>query len=98
MEVGSDGKPYTVAGYLNGPGSVLIEQPGGEYFGSRPVVTQEEATDIDYLQQAAIPKSSETHSGEDVAVYAKGPFAHLFDGTIEQNFVFHVMNYAATVE
>lgn len=98
LEVGSDGKPYTVAGYLNGPGSVLIEQPGGEYFGSRPVVTQEEAIDIDYLQQAAIPKSSETHSGEDVAVYAKGPFAHLFDGTIEQNFVFHVMNYAATAE
>jgi len=98
LEIASDGKPYTVAGYLNGPGSVLIEQVGGEYFGSRPNVSQEEATDIDYLQQAAIPKSSETHSGEDVAVYAKGPFAHLFDGTIEQNVVFHVMHHAATAE
>lgn len=97
-ELADDGKPYTVVGYLNGPGSVLTEQQPGEFFGSRPFVTQEEAIDIDYLQQAAIPKSSETHSGEDVAVYAKGPFAHLFDGTIEQNFVFHVMNYAATAE
>jgi len=93
-----DGKPYTVVGYLNGAGSVLIEQPGGEYFGSRPNVTEEEATDLDYPQQALVPRSSETHSGEDVAVYAKGPFAHLFDGTIEQNVVFHVMHHALTAE
>jgi alkaline phosphatase len=50
------------------------------------------------LQQAVVPKSSETHSGEDVAAYAKGPWAHLVDGTIEQNMIFHIMNYAATAE
>ncbi len=94
----SDGKPYTVAGYLNGAGSVLIEQPDGSYFGTRPNVTEEEATDLDYPQQALVPMSSETHSGEDVAVYAKGPWAHLFDGTLEQNVIFHVMHHAATVE
>ncbi len=97
-ELASDGKPFTVAGYLNGAGSVLIEQPDGSYFGTRPNVTEEEATDIDYPQQALVPKSSETHSGEDVAVYAKGPWAHLLDGTIEQNVIFHVMHHAATVE
>lgn len=97
-ELGSDGKPFTVAGYLNGPGSVLIEQPDGSYFGTRPNVTEDEATDLDYPQQALVPKSSETHSGEDVAVYAKGPWAHLLDGTIEQNVIFHVMHHAATVE
>ena len=94
----NDGKPYTVIGYLNGASSVLLEQPGGEYFGSRPNVTNEQAQDIDYVQQALIPLSSETHSGEDVAVYAKGPFAHLYDGTIEQNVVFHVMHHAMTAE
>lgn len=94
----SDGKPYTVAGYLNGAGSVLIEQSDGSYFGTRPVVEEESANDIDYLQQAFIPMSSETHSGEDVAVYGKGPFAHLFDGTIEQNVVFHVMHHAMNAE
>ncbi|MBT8476092.1 MAG: alkaline phosphatase [Alphaproteobacteria bacterium] len=97
-ELASDGKPFTVAGYLNGAGSVLIEQPDGSYFGTRPNLTEEEATDIDYPQQALVPKSSETHSGEDVAVYAKGPWAHLLDGTIEQNVIFHVMHHAATVE
>ena len=65
------------------------------WIGYRGDTTQEDATDLDYLQQALIPKSSETHSGEDVAVYASGPFAHLFDGTIEQNFIFHVMHHAA---
>lgn len=94
-ELADDGKPYTVIGYLNGPGSVLIEQADGTYAGSRPDITQEDATDAEFLQQALIPKSSETHSGEDVAVYAKGPFAHLFDGTVEQNYIFHVMHHAA---
>ena len=64
--------------------------------GVRPPLTQEEATDLDYVQQALIPRSSETHSGEDVAVYAKGPWAHLFDGTIEQNVIFHIMLHATT--
>ena len=90
----ADGKPYTVMGYLNGAGSVLIEQEDGSYSGERPEVSQDEATDIDYLQQALIPMSSETHSGVDVAVYAKGPWAHLVDGTLEQNYIFHVMNHA----
>ncbi len=97
-ELAADNKPFTVAGYLNGAGSVLIEQPDGSYFGTRPNVTEEEATDLDYPQQALVPKSSETHSGEDVAVYAKGPFAHLFDGTIEQNVIFHIIHHAATAE
>jgi len=95
---GQDGKPYTVIGYLNGPGSVLIKQGDDTYFGTRPNVTQEIATDPEYLQQATIPMSSETHSGEDVAVYAKGPWSHLFDGTVEQNYIFHVMNHAVNAE
>ena len=91
-----DGKPYTVVGYLNGTGAVLTKQGDETYFGTRPNLTQEQATDPDYIQQALIPMSSETHSGEDVAVYAKGPWAHLFDGTIEQNYIFHVMNQAVS--
>jgi len=98
MELAADGKPYTVVGYLNGAGSVLTEQAGGEFFGSRPNVTNEEAMDPDYLQQALIPMSSETHSGADVAVYAHGPWAHLIGGTIEQNVIFHVMHHAMTAE
>ncbi|NOG31449.1 alkaline phosphatase [Halomonas sp. TBZ9] len=96
--LGSDGKPYTVAGYLNGPGSVMTQQQDGNYFGTRPEVTEEQATDIDYIQQALVPRSSETHAGPDVAVYAIGPWSHLLNGSIEQNVVFHAMHYAATAE
>ena len=96
---GLDGKPYTVAGYLNGPGSILHQEEGAnDYTGSRPELTQEAATDIDYLQQALIPMTSESHSGEDVAVMATGPWAHLFRGVIEQNMIFHVMHKAVTAE
>lgn len=93
-----DGKPYSVVGYLNGAGSVLTEQADGSYFGTRPTVTQEEALDVDYLQQALIPMGGETHSGEDVASWAKGPWAHLLSGTQEQNYIFHVMNHAVSAE
>ena len=41
-----------------------------------------------------MPMSLETHSGEDVAVYATGPGAHLVSGTQEQTAIFHVMNFA----
>ncbi|UOM35902.1 alkaline phosphatase [Acuticoccus sp. I52.16.1] len=95
-ELADDGKPYTVIGYLNGPGAVIKKQADDSYAApeGRAELTQEEATDIDFVQEAMIPMSSESHSGEDVAIYAKGPFAHLFDGTVEQNYIFHVMDYA----
>ncbi len=95
-ELADDGQPYTVAGYLNGAGSILREDMN--WAGVRPALTQDEATDLDYTQQALVPKSSETHSGEDVAIYAKGPWAHLVDGTLEQNVIFHVMHHAVTAE
>ena len=61
-------------------------------------LTQEQATNPDYLQQALIPLPSETHSGEDVAVFATGPWSHLFRGVIEQNVIYHVMAKAVTAE
>jgi len=99
LALADDGKPYSVISYANGSGSILKKGDGAnDYSGSRPEVTQEEAMDVDYLQQALLPMSSETHSGEDVAVYAKGPWAHLVGGTIEQNVIFHVMNYAVNAK
>ncbi|NXR15159.1 PPBI phosphatase, partial [Semnornis frantzii] len=51
-----------------------------------------------YKQQSAVPLNSETHGGEDVAILAKGPMAHLFHGVQEQTYVAHVMAYAACLE
>ena len=39
----------------------------------------------------------ETHGGEDVAVYARGPMSHLFHGVQEQNYIAHAMAYASCV-
>lgn len=87
----NDDKPYTVASFTNGSEAIVGEKDQV----ARPLLTQEDATHPDYLQQSLIPRDSETHSGEDVAVYARGPWAHLLNGTIEQNFIFHVMMKAA---
>lgn len=34
----------------------------------------------DYRQEAAVHISSETHGGEDVAIYGHGPMSYLYDG------------------
>ena len=41
--------------------------------------------------------NQETHGGEDVAIYARGPMSHLFHTTHEQHYVAHVMAYASCV-
>lgn len=46
---------------------------------------------------SAAPTESTTHSGEDVAVLARGPMSHLFQGVHEQNYIAHAMAYAACV-
>ncbi|KAB1279226.1 Intestinal-type alkaline phosphatase [Camelus dromedarius] len=87
----SDGKSYTSVLYGNGPGYQLSG-------GARPDVDKSESRDPTYRQQAAVPLSSETHGGEDVAVFARGPQAHLVHGVQEQSFVAHVMAFAACIE
>ncbi|CAG9103079.1 unnamed protein product [Plutella xylostella] len=39
----------------------------------------------------------ETHGGEDVAVFARGPWAHLFTGNYEQNYLPHALAFAACI-
>ena len=47
-----------------------------------------------YFQEAAVPMSSETHSGEDVAIYAVGPGSELVRGTVKNTHIFQVMKRA----
>ncbi len=98
------GLPYTTVSYANGPGwtgnYVRKElNPATEgyanttYSGSalRPDLAGVDTTSPNYLQEATVPMGSETHAGEDVAIYAQGPRANLFKGTVEQNVIYHVM-------
>lgn len=80
-----DGKPYTTLGYWNGPGAI-----GGE----RPAPDDETAQALDYRQQAIVPTGSETHGGEDVALFATGASSYLVGGVIEQNVIYHIMAHA----
>ncbi|KAI2650138.1 alkaline phosphatase-like protein [Labeo rohita] len=86
-----DGKSFTNALYGNGPGYQIAN-------GTRPDVNAEVSGQDDYLQQAAVPLDSETHGSEDVAIFAKGPMAHLFHGVQEQSYIPHAMAYAACIE
>lgn len=78
----ADGKPYTTLSYANGPGAVPLGTEGG-----RPIPD----TGIKARQQALIPLGSETHSGEDVALYAQGPGADGVRGVIEQNLIYRII-------
>ena len=84
-DLAADGKPYATIGYYNGPGAII---------GDRPDLTDVDTQAKEFFQQAVIPLSSETHDGTDIAAYAIGPRSHLVRGTVEQNYLFHVLNYA----
>lgn len=98
----SDGMPYTTLGYTNGKGfRDLGDETNADAGYSGDAVTGRvdlaaiDTTAPGFHQEALVPRSSETHAGEDVGIYASGPGAHLVTGTNEQSIIFHVMNYAA---
>ena len=97
-----DDMPYTTLGYTNGQGfanlgdetnAEAIYAVGG--MPGRADLTNVDTTVPGYHQEALVPLGAETHAGEDVGIYAAGPGAALFNGTLEQNVIFHVMNRAA---
>lgn len=99
------GLTYTTLGYINGPGHVgaTDQQPEGpksfqfEISGyrqaenGRPNLREVDTEHPDYLQEAMIPLSSETHGGDDVGIWARGPGADAVRGTVEQNTIFHIL-------
>lgn len=83
----ADGKPYTTLGFANGPAALT----------PRRDLRATDTTAADFTQDALVPLESETHGGEDVAAYARGPWAHLVRGVQEQNYLYHVMRHAAQI-
>ena len=72
----SDGKPYTTLGYHNGPNVREADSPA---------LSDNAVQAKDYQQQTAVNLDSETHAGEDVALFATGPGASRFKGVMEQD-------------
>lgn len=75
------GRPYTTLGYANGPG----------FRETLPDLRNVDTEAQDFLQPATVPLASETHGGEDVAAYGRGPGADAVRGVMEQNRLYHVM-------
>lgn len=98
----STGLPYTTLGYANGPGytGASNTQPAGskrfkheasgyEPAQGRPDLDQVDTEDPDYLQESTVPLSDESHGGEDVGIWARGPGSNAVRGTVEQNVIYH---------
>ncbi|GAB4359523.1 MAG: alkaline phosphatase [Methylohalobius crimeensis] len=99
-ERAADGLPYTTLNYANGRGAHALPLGGeavydepihGGRFDSSGVNTELPG----YHQEALVPLPAETHSGEDVAIYAGGPGAYLVHGVQEQNVIYHIMQWAS---
>lgn len=102
VALAGDEMPYTTLGYTNGLGMRDFgEQTNADATYALDANTgRKDLMDIDttspgFHQEALVPLGSETHSGEDIGIYANGPGSFLVNGTNEQNMIFHIMNYAA---
>ena len=80
-----DGRPYTT----------LVSGNGSTRQATRPDLTSEQVQADDYLQEAGIRLSSETHGGGDVMLFADGAGANSFKGTMENTAVFSLVKSAA---
>ncbi len=99
------GLTYTTLSYANGPGYVgaTDQAPEGsktfpqEVSGfqsaekGRPNLAEVDTEHPDYMQEAMLPLSNETHGGDDVGIWARGPGAQSVRGTLEQNAIYHIM-------
>jgi alkaline phosphatase len=99
----ADELPYTTLGYANG--RVNYEPPEHDTADAahslqtqtvnRSDLSQIDTTDESFRPEALVPMNSETHAGEDVAIYAAGPGSDLVRGVMEQHVIFHVMMEAS---
>lgn len=80
--------------YANGPEG-YDDHHDSKDLSKRIDVTTLDQTKYDFAYPATIPVDSETHGGDDVGIFASGPWAHLFTKTIEQNAIPHFIAFAA---
>ncbi|KAG4071400.1 hypothetical protein HA402_011554 [Bradysia odoriphaga] len=90
--VGEDELPFMTLTYANGPGYMYHRNDEG-----RLNLTGVGITNYDFMHPATVPMGSESHAGDDVGIFASGPWAHLFTGVLEQNVIPHFMAYAACI-
>jgi alkaline phosphatase len=99
------GLTYATLAYANGPGysGASERQPeGAKHYPhdptgykraeqGRPNLEHVDTEAEDYEQEATMPLGAETHGGDDVAVFARGPGSAAVHGSMEENALFHVI-------
>ncbi len=96
----ADGRPYATLSYANGPGYAIRD--GNIDEGPPAPIAAGRSQDLSavntaapgFHQQSLVPLRAETHGGEDVALFARGPGSELARGSIDQNEIFHIMRRA----
>lgn len=88
-----DGKPYTTLSYASG--MTACRMVDGKPDCTRQDLSDVDTTDPDFQQPSLVFMGSETHGGDDVAIFATGPGSELVSGVMEQNEIFHVLGRAS---
>lgn len=105
LAMDATGLPFTTLGYANGPGyagATSTQEEGPKrnpHYPSgfqqaengRPNLTDVDTEHPDYLQEAMVPTSSESHGGDDVGIWARGTGSDAIRGNVEQNTIFHFL-------
>lgn len=91
---GEDGLPYLTLSYANGKSFYSTYDNAT---GKRFDLSQVDISGSKFMFHSTVPLNAETHAGDDVGVYASGPWSHLFLGNYEQNNIPIIMSYAAEI-
>lgn len=84
--------PFASMNYMFGPNQYKDEIGGRidlqDHFAS---------ADVNFIYPSMTPATDSHHAGDDVAIFAAGPYAHLFTGVLNQNVIPEMMAFAACI-
>ncbi|CRL01810.1 CLUMA_CG015026, isoform A [Clunio marinus] len=92
--IGDDDVPYMTLSYANGLGYTQHFKDGKRVDVN---TMSEQWKQNNFRFPSTLPVNFESHGGEDVGLWAIGPWSHLFQGTMEQHVIPHIMGYASCV-
>jgi len=98
-----DGESFSILGYANGPGFKKLQVKNNYNSTTWKAISRAgdlrkgETAGASFVYPGAVPTEKETHGGDDVGIFAVGPWAHLFHGVHEQSYIAHVMSFASCI-
>jgi len=96
-----DGQGLPVLSYANGPGfhrlAIKGDQDDWRALQREQALKLGSQAAIDHVYPSAVPLERETHGGDDVGIWAAGPWSHLVHGVHQQSFIAHLISHAACI-